>query len=255
MANNDSRSTWILLRGLAREKGHWGSFVEQFAASFPDDEVLAIDLPGFGEHREDRSPMQMSGIFDQVRGEAIARVRKQGKFKLLTVSLGAMVAMEWLKQKSEELSACVLINSSSRALSPVYQRLRWQVWPQFVRLLAMQNVRDRERAIIELLMNNPEAREQAFPQWTKIANEHPVSYVNFLNQLLAAANFKGLDQLESGAGVPTLILSGLGDRFVDPSCSTRLHERFHWPIHRHPWAGHDLPWDDPQWVIEKVGLL
>jgi hypothetical protein len=31
-----------------------------------------------------------------------------------------------------------------------------------------------------------------------------------------------------------------------------LHEKWGWPIERHPWAGHDLPWDDPQWVISQI---
>ena len=41
-------STWILLRGLARESGHWGAFTAQFARAMPGCEVLALDLPGNG---------------------------------------------------------------------------------------------------------------------------------------------------------------------------------------------------------------
>jgi hypothetical protein len=39
---------------------------------------------------------------------------------------------------------------------------------------------------------------------------------------------------------------------VDPSCSSQLHNRFNWPINRHPWAGHDISWDDSQWVLNHV---
>lgn len=241
--------TWIMMRGLGREKGHWGPFLEQFAANHPRDEVLSIDFPGTGDHRDLTSPTSIKGIFSFVRSEAITRARSQGQFKLFAVSLGGMVALEWMRQKPEDLSGCVLVNTSVSNLSPFYHRLRWQVWNQIIRLLKVQSAREREQGIIDILMNKAEAREAALPLWTKIALERPISYKNFFSQLYAASRFSGMD---SGAEVPTLILNGLGDRLVDPSCSSRLHEQTAWPICRHPWGGHDLPWDDPQWIIEKV---
>lgn len=50
--------TWILIRGLTREKGHWGNFTGLFRDRFPGDEVLAIDLPGFGDLYAQTSPAQ-----------------------------------------------------------------------------------------------------------------------------------------------------------------------------------------------------
>jgi pimeloyl-ACP methyl ester carboxylesterase len=243
------RSTWILLRGLAREKGHWGHFSDQFAQSLPDEDVLAIDLPGTGEFLDHPSPSTISEIFDFVRARAIERSRTQGDFKILALSLGGMVAMEWMRRRPEDLSSCVLINSSARSLSPAYHRLRWQNWANVVRLATVQSAKERERGIIEMIMNNPEARDTALPLWTKIAIDRPISVRNFANQLRAAATFSGL---ESECKTPTLILNGLGDRFVDPSCSTQFHTVWGWPIVRHPWAGHDLPWDDPKWVIDHI---
>lgn len=243
--------TWILLRGLAREKGHWGNFIEQFRATVPGDEVLAIDLPGTGDFLDVPSPKNITGIFSFVRSQAISTARNQSQFKIVAISLGAMVAMEWMRQKSDDVSLCVLINPSSR-LSPFYYRLRWQVWRDLLKVLTLPTARERERSVIGMLMNSEEAKERALPLWTKIANERPVSYINFFNQLMAASNFRSL---EHAPGVPTLILNGLGDKFVDPSCSTVLHQKLGWPIERHPWAGHDLNWDDPKWVIEKINAF
>jgi pimeloyl-ACP methyl ester carboxylesterase len=245
----DSPQTWVLLRGLAREKAHWGDFLEKFQARFPGDEVLAIDLPGSGEHLKINSPTTITGIFNQVRAEVVSRASHAAHFNLVALSLGGMVAMEWIKQKPEELKSCVLINTSSKDLSPFYNRLRWQVWRDFVRLVSMQAAREREKGIIDVIMNSAEARETALPEWTKIAVERPISYKNFFNQLLAASRFEGI---KDKGEIPVLILNSLGDRMVDPSCSTRLHEQFHWPIKRHPWGGHDLPWDDPNWVLDRI---
>ncbi|HBH40280.1 MAG TPA: alpha/beta hydrolase, partial [Curvibacter sp.] len=41
--------TWVLLRGLSRETGHWGGFVEAFAQPLPQARVPALDLPGNGQ--------------------------------------------------------------------------------------------------------------------------------------------------------------------------------------------------------------
>lgn len=245
---NNSR-TWVLLRGLVREKGHWGSFLDRFHAIFPGDEVIAMDLPGAGEFREVSCPRTMQDVFRFVRAQVIERSRPQARFSVVAISMGGMVALEWMRYKSEDLESCVLINTSLKSLSPIYQRLRWQVWQRFLKIVTMQTPRNRERAIIELLMNSEAARQTALPLWIKLATERPVTYANFINQLLAAARFHGLD---AKPPVPVLLLSSLGDRFTDPSCSEALHEKWNWPIERHPWGGHDLPWDDPDWVLQKI---
>ncbi len=245
----EKTTAWILLRGLAREHGHWGNFLDLFKQAFPKDDVLPIDLPGSGEFLDERSPKSMGEIFTFVRAKAIERARSQSQFKLLTVSLGGMVAMEWMNQRPEDLSGAVLINTSAKSLSPLYHRMRWQVWSKFGKMLATQSAKERERQIIEIIMNSEEARAKALPPWIKLAIERPISYLNFTNQLLAAAFFDGL---QKPVNLPVLLLNGLGDRLVDPSCSTVLHDKWGWPIERHAWAGHDLPWDDAAWTVQKI---
>lgn len=241
--------TWILLRGLVREKGHWGPFLERFQMTFPGDKILPLDLPGAGEYRHLTCPRSMQGVFQFVRGQAVERADADARFRVLAISMGAMVALEWMRQKPEDLESCVLVNTSLKSLSPFYQRLRWQVWQKLLKVLTIQVPRDRERAIIEMLMNSEEARQKALPIWVKVATDHPVTYPNFVNQLFAAARFQGLSQKPD---LPVLLLNSLGDRFTDPSCSEALHEKWGWPIERHPWAGHDLPWDDPSWVLDRI---
>ena len=41
-------STWVLLRGLTRESGHWGVLPALLAERLPHARVLTIDLPGAG---------------------------------------------------------------------------------------------------------------------------------------------------------------------------------------------------------------
>lgn len=244
-----SPHTWILIRGLTREKNHWGDFLPKFRERFPGDEVLAVDLPGFGDLRDQTSPRTIAEIFNIVRSQAIDQAKTQNQFRLVAISLGGMVAMEWMRRDAQSLDGCVLINTSSRGHSPFYRRLRWQIWGQFLRAVAITSPKEREKVILDFLLNKEEAKAEALPLWVKIAKEHPVSYLNFVNQMAAAASFKGL---EGPPQVPVLLLNSLGDRMVEPSCSEELQKAWGCPMERHPWAGHELTWDDPEWVLDKI---
>ncbi|MGZ5183361.1 MAG: alpha/beta fold hydrolase, partial [Ramlibacter sp.] len=72
---------------------------------------------------------------------------------------------------------------------------------------------------------------------------------NALRQLWAAARYRAPDRPPA---VPLLLLASAGDRLVHPSCSARLADRWEVPLRLHPWAGHDLPLDDPAWVLDHV---
>jgi hypothetical protein len=39
---------------------------------------------------------------------------------------------------------------------------------------------------------------------------------------------------------------------VNPVCSAKLAAVWSAPHHEHPWAGHDLPHDDPAWTAEQI---
>lgn len=238
---------WVFLRGLARERGHWGSFPELFQKSHPNSDVECLDLPGIGLRAEAASPVTMAAICESVRAEAFSRDSRP--VRLLSISLGSMVAMEWMRTYPHEVEAAVLINTSTKKSGPFYQRLRWQAWSRFVQILLTQKPRERERAIVDLLMNNQEAREAALPLWAKIAIERPAKIQTVMTQLAAASRFEGLSE---SPRMPVLLLSGLGDRLVDPGNSEVLHQQWECPLKRHPWAGHDLPWDDPLWVVQSV---
>ena len=61
--------SWILLRGLGRETGHWHNFPEVLQKTFPQDEIRLLDLPGAGAYRKAKVPMSISGMGQFLRGE------------------------------------------------------------------------------------------------------------------------------------------------------------------------------------------
>ncbi|HXA48071.1 MAG TPA: alpha/beta hydrolase, partial [Burkholderiaceae bacterium] len=52
-------TTWVFLRGLIREKRHWGAFPDVFQQEFADANIVTLDLPGNGSLYREPSPMRV----------------------------------------------------------------------------------------------------------------------------------------------------------------------------------------------------
>jgi len=247
MANAIGRH-WLLLRGLSREAAHWGEFLPLLQSRFPDARISTLDLPGTGNRYREASPCRIPEIVESIRKSAIEEGLLHQPVTLVALSLGGMVAWEWMLRHPEEVCAAVLINTSYAGLSPFYQRLRWQAYPAMIRAILEANLSRRESAIIRSVANRHD-REALLSEWVNIQSKRPVSKANTLRQIMAASRY--------GAGFekpiqPVLLLSGRGDRLVAPACSDAIHIKWQIPMESHPWAGHDLPLDDRVWVANHL---
>lgn len=236
---------WILLRGLARESAHWGDFVPLLQSTFPDARITLLDLPGTGCFYRDTSPSSIKAISEKVRRHALDKGCIRQPATILALSLGAMVAWEWMKSYPEDICGATLMNTSFADLSPFYHRLRWQSYRDFIALMLTRNLYDRESKILQLVSNRRDRHEQIIQAWEMIQNERPISLNNGFRQIIAAASYRpgGLKPRQ-----PVLLLNGLGDRLVSPACSAAIHAKWHLELRRHPWTGHDLTLDDGAWV-------
>ena len=249
--NNALGKNWILLRGLARESAHWGAFVSQLQATFPDTKITLLDLPGTGcLYRED-SPATIQEITDNVRAQALAQGLIQQPVTILALSLGAMVAWEWMRRYPDDICGAALMNTSFADLSPFYQRLRWQSYTNFIALLMTRDIYKREAKILQLTCNRRDQDEQiaSASAWAKIQQDRTISLKNSYRQLIAAASFRPGDIKPQQ---PVLLLNGDGDRLVSSACSEAIHKKWLLELRRHPWAGHDLTLDDGDWVVLQL---
>jgi len=240
-------STWILLRGLTREKRHWGRFPQQLLAQFPEDRVLALELPGNGELNDQASPVSIGAMAAFCRDE-LARSGAAPPYILLGMSMGAMVASAWADRHPGDIAACVLISTSFGSFSPLHHRLRPRSWPVLLGILLARTAEARELRIFGLTSTLPRAGAQLPADWAAIRRSRPVAARNAVRQLLAAASYRA----PARAPVATLLLAGAGDRLVDPRCSKAIADRWHCPLAVHPGAGHDLPLDDGAWVAGEI---
>jgi pimeloyl-ACP methyl ester carboxylesterase len=242
-------TAWIFLRGLTRERRHWGDFPAVFREAIPAAEIVAPDLPGNGTLNALRSPAAIGAMVEHCRNA----LREQGirpPYFLLAMSLGAMVAAEWAARHPEELRGCVLIGTSFGGISPFHQRLRPRNYATLLGLaLPGMNDAAREAAVLRLTSSLAENRDRIVRDWSAWRREHPVSRANALRQLWAAARYRLPAQRPA---VPMLVLAGAGDSLVDPACSRELARRWHTGYAEHPAAGHDLPLDDGAWVARQV---
>jgi len=236
---------WILIRGLARESTHWADFVPLLQSAFPDAQITLLDLPGTGCFYRETSPCTIKAITDQVRRHAFDQGFIARPVTILALSLGAMVAWEWMRNYPEDICGATLMNTSFADLSPFYQRLRWQSYGKFIALAMTRDLYNRESKILQMTSNRRNRDKQIIQAWQKIQTERPISLKNSFRQIVAAANYRPGDiKLKQ----PVLLLNGLGDRLVSPACSEAIQKKWNLELHRRIGAGHDLTMDDGAWV-------
>jgi pimeloyl-ACP methyl ester carboxylesterase len=247
--NRDLGKNWLLLRGLARESAHWGDFIPLLQAAFPDANITMLDLPGTGRFHKDASPHSIKAITDAVRRHALDNGSLQQPITILAISLGAMVAWEWMRSYPDDVCGASLINTSFADLSPFYHRLRWQSYGKFAALVMKHNVMNRETAILQWVSNRRDQDERISRAWKKIQNQRPISLNNSFRQIRAAASYRPGD---IKPGPPILLINGKGDRLVAPICSETIHKKWNLELRSHPWGGHDLTLDDGAWVAMQL---
>lgn len=245
----NSSQNWIFLRGLSREAAHWGDFPAAFEKKFPGVRVHALDLPGNGVYHAAPTPLNLKGLMEFVRAEWKKRNPVPGApVRIFALSLGAMVALQWMHSYPDEIECAVFVNTSLRGLSPFYKRMSPSAYTTLLRLFMDRSARSREERILRLTSQHhweeDEVRKRA-----DIQKRHPVGKKNAFRQIIAA-----LSSVESRRKPvqPVLLLNSLGDMLVHPDCSRAIAAAWEVPLKRHAWAGHDLTLDDPQWALQNI---
>lgn len=249
----DMQTTWILLRGLVREQAHWEGFAERLASALGDGHrVLALDLPGNGVLHRRRSPTRVADMVEAARDQ-LATLQVAGPVRLVALSLGGMVAMDWLRRHPEQVAAAALINSSAAPFSPFWRRLRPRNYGRILcqGLLGRDRLA-RERMILDITTNHlsPARRDEIARRFLAVDRARPVSAANTVRQLWAAARFRAPPALPPTR--PVLVINGAGDRLVHPDCSRTLARAWGRPLAVHPDGGHDLSLDAPAWLADTL---
>jgi len=239
---------WLLLRGLVREIRHWGAFADHFERTFPGAQPLLLDLPGVGTEASREVPLSVKAMTDDLRARFLRRGGTSDRWGLLGISLGGMIALDWLSRYPSDFERGVVINASAGDAGRVWERLSWRQLPRVVRCFWADPL-VREREILGMTSaRSPDDLAPIAERHARYAEELPLHPKVALKQLAAAAR----SRLPKHLQVPALVLTSRGDRLVSPTCSERIAQRLGLPIRHHPWAGHDLPLDAPEWVTAEI---
>ncbi len=243
-------TTWVLLRGLMREARHWGEFPAQFQAAIGAAQLVTLDFPGNGNLHAQASMRSVEEMADHCRHQLSQRGYRP-PYRVLALSLGAMVAVDWSQRYPDEIDNMVLINTSLAPYNPFYQRLRPSNYPALITALLHGSTAQRESLILRLT-SKQSATAQApalLQQWVGYAHACPISRANILRQLLAAIRYRAA---RHPPPMPVLLLAGAQDQLVNPQCSLNIAQKWGCALALHPTAGHDLPLDDGAWVALKI---
>jgi pimeloyl-ACP methyl ester carboxylesterase len=211
----------------------------------PADHVVTPELPGNGARHGERSPLRVGGMTAALR----AQVDAAPPYVLVALSLGGMVALDWASRHPQEVAACVLINSSFGGVSPWWHRLRPRSYPSLLRLASPGvSLQAREEGVLRLTSRRG-SDPLVIRAWVELARRHPVARSNLLRQLFAAARFRVPSNPPS---LPLVLLASERDALVSVRCSQALANRWRVPLRLHPDAGHDLPLDDPGWLLQEL---
>lgn len=247
--DRNSKQSWIFLRGLSRESGHWEDFPAAFQRKFPGVSVHPIDLPGNGEFFDAATPTSLNGLLEFVRDQWKSREPGGNPPYIFALSLGAMVTLQWMHRYPKEVAGAVLVNTSLRGFSPFFQRMSPGAYGTLLRLFLDRDPKSRERRILDLTSQQRDWDEGMLRKRAEIQKKRPVGKLNALRQLIAALSTV---DTKTKPPQPVLILNSLGDLLVHPDCSKAIADAWKVPLRRHAWAGHDLTLDDPQWTLRVI---
>lgn len=239
---------WILLRGLARGVGHWGSFIDRLKEHHPEDNFELIDIPGNGLRHNETSPLKISDYVKDMRARS-EFVQKGEPFKIVAVSLGAMITVEWMREFPHEVKKAYLICTSASNFSAPHQRF----FP--VNILRGLNLLKAghdevlwEKTIMNMVTNSHERREAELLSLMTFTKNNPMRIENILRQMMAASRYN----FPKEAPGEIQLIGTYGDRLVSPQCTLRIAEAWGLKPLMHSWSGHDIPIDDPRWLIEHL---
>ena len=242
---------FLLLRGLLREKRHWGPFPKILAerCHVDESEVYSIDLPGIGASSDENFPLKI--------GEAVELLREKWQSLsagsppiVVSVSLGSMLAIEWAKRYPQDLKGLVICNTSASNLSPITERISTFALKQFAQITQARTATQRESLILELVSRHFSKDVSKAEEWAQWAPPVKSLIHTGLRQLSVASRF----QLESPISVPSLAICSLYDRLLSPSATVKVANVLKAKLVYHYESGHDLPLDDPSWFADQISL-
>lgn len=238
-----------LLRGLTRESGHWGSFIEMLQKDLPDAIIHTMDLPGSGKYFKEKASIKAAKMVDFMRANVLRDLKKSKKNIICATSLGGMLACDWTLRFKDDFQGLIIIGSSFKNICNAKERAQKSVRMDMLKILISSNLEKREGLIIKVNSNKPELFGELTKEWTLIQQKRRVTRANIFKQTIAGFLYGLKDEKPE---VPLLIIGSKRDRLVCPKCIQKTHDAFGGTLVWHETSGHGIPIDEPKWLSEQI---
>jgi pimeloyl-ACP methyl ester carboxylesterase len=238
---------WVFIRGLTRGVVHWGEFAKKFQDLHPDYKIEFIEIPGNGELSEMLTPKSPEELIEYLRSKSDI-VKSAEEYNLCGISLGGMIVLKWAELYPDRISTVNVINTSLSQFSPFYKRLLASNYIKVAAGLFSSNPYQKEKLILNMTANNAESITRYLQIFTDFAKVHSVKKINFIRQIQLAKKIK----IDNWKNTKLNVISSTSDRLVSHSCSKMIAQKLNGKLIIHSSAGHDIPLDDPSWLIQAL---
>lgn len=237
------------MRGLARASHHWAGFDKILQEAYPHSKVLALDACGNGNVSTRKSGYKISQYIGPLREEFLNLSRDiQGQWNVFGLSMGGMIALEWLKLFPNDFSTGTIVNSSAANIAGPLSRLQPSGIKHVLKIMAYKDPKKREMQVLKMVSVNSDLHQDLLEEWVELSKKYPTTPDNARRQLIACALFRAPEKIQN----KTLFLVSEKDAMVSPECTKSLAKKYNSILESNPNAGHDISLDDPKWVVEML---
>lgn len=238
-----------LVIGLTKESRHWSQdFLNELKKELNPKEIHLVDLPGSGKFHSKRSPASVAKIVEEARSHQT--FNHDRKRLVVAISLGGMVAWEWVTRYPNDFDGMVMINSSLAGVSPTFKRLQPKALVDFFKIAATPKGEVKEKLVLDLCSNNTENAKKIHPHWTQLSLEANMHFPNVLNQLLAGMRFRP----KKIPSLPLLVVAARHDRLAHYSCSESIAHltKAKFVLCEDKSVGHAFHVDGPEFLVKEI---
>jgi pimeloyl-[acyl-carrier protein] methyl ester esterase len=241
----------LLVRGLSREKSHWGDFPLQLHKAL-GLKVHCIDLPGMGEFNDHLAPINIHENTLFLRQRWLELVEENpGEWLILGVSLGGMVCLDWATSFNSDAKNFIVVNSSVKGLCKLFDRMSpYALCKMSLAFLCKGS--SQEKHIFELTSvqsAKSTSSRNIIKSWIDIRNKRPITRLNFSRQLLSAMRYQYVDKEIDNI----LFIAGKHDQLCSYRSSISLGKKYNAPVRLcDSGAGHDFALDRPDFLLAQI---
>lgn len=238
-----------LVIGLTKESRHWSAdFLQEIKDRLSPKGLHFIELPGAGQFNQVKSPANIGKIVDEARSQLM--FHSERKRLVVAISLGGMVAWEWVTRYPNDFHGLVMINSSLAGISPLFKRLRPGALGEFFKIALAPRGEKKEKLVLNLCSNHENNSKKILPYWTELSLEASMSFPNVLNQLFAAMRFRPTKR----PVLPMLVIASKHDKLAHYSCSEQIAGlvKAKFILCEDEKVGHAFHVDAPQFLVKQI---